>query len=139
MKFDARRDALFNIDSPNAFVCWVSSVNLFIELINYRVKQADWSSTWKKEAHSTSSHHPPRCEKSLKSLCSSFLSDKEESVGNKISHLNGFLIDSKSIKGNRMEQQCSEQHKRQFPARFTQPLAVYGLALPFHRIDSDMK
>lgn len=102
-------------------------------------KQADWSSTWKRGSHSTSSSYPPRCEKSLKSLCSSFLSDKEKSVGNKISHLNDFLIDNKSIKGNRTEQQCSEQYKRLLPARFTQPLAVYGPALPFRRIDSNMK
>lgn len=79
--------------------------------------------------------------KSLTLLCSSSFAH-QKSVGNmesKIIHPNAFLIDNKSIKANWMEQQCSKQaHKWQFASSLYSH-AVYGLASPFHRIESDIK
>lgn len=60
--------------------------------------------------HSTSL---PRQEiRSLKILQRFILSSKTNSFGGEIHRLNGFLIDNKSNKANRMEQQCCEQQSR---------------------------
>lgn len=77
--------------------------------------------------------------RSLKLLCSCFLSKSVGSNKQKMFHPNGFLIDNKSIKGNWMEQRCREQQALTAVCKLTLQPRYLFMCSPFHQIEFDIK